>query len=56
MTDEQRERLIEAWRVVLELDTRESYRTYAAYAMSSLIKQRSPAQVQKMEVERGLRA
>ncbi len=55
MTDEQREKLIEAWRVVVELDPRHSYKRYAAYAMSALIKQRSPERVAQMEHERGLR-
>jgi hypothetical protein len=54
MTDTDRERLIEAWRVVLELDEREE-KALASQRMSRLIQQRSPQQVERMERERGLR-
>ncbi len=54
MNDEERERLIEAWRVVLELSPQRSYREIAAAAMKAEIRRRSPQQVEQMECERGL--
>jgi len=54
MTDEQRERLIEAWRTVIELDEAEE-KALAVLRMRHLIEKRSSQQVEKMEVERGLR-
>lgn len=56
MTDADRERLIEAWRVVLELEPIEGIKRIAADNMRHLIADRSPQQVEQMERERGLRA
>lgn len=55
LTDESREQLIEAWRVVVELDDREGLKRLAAARMADLIGERSPAQVRRMEEARGLR-
>lgn len=55
MTDEERERLIEAWRVVLELEPIEGLKRIAADNMRHLIAQRSPQQVERMEVNQSLR-
>ena len=55
MTDQDRERLIEAWRVVIELAPN-SYKQMAAAQMKAEINRRTQEQVQKMERERGLRA
>jgi len=55
MTDQERERLIEAWRVVVELDA-QTYKATGARRMQELINHRSPVQVELMERERGLRA
>lgn len=54
MTDEQRERLIEAWRVVLELDKDSARATIAMRQMRQLISERTPRRVAEMERERGL--
>lgn len=56
MTDAQREKLIEAWRVVLELDKDSARATIAMRQMRQLISERTPPQVERMERERGLRA
>lgn len=56
MTDEQREKLIEAWRVVLELDRDSARATIAMRQMRQLISERTPRRVAEMERERGLRA
>ena len=55
MTDEQRERLIEAWRVVLELERLKEFQTIGAGRMRDLIAERPPERIQQMERERGLR-
>ena len=56
MTDQERERLIEAWRIVLELCAQRSYQEIAAHAMKAEIRRRTPQKVEQMEQERGLRA
>jgi len=56
MTDTDRERLIESYRTILELAAEREWKELAASAMAQLIKGRSPAQVERMERERGLRA
>ena len=56
MTDTDRERLIESYRTILELAVEREWKDLAASAMARLIKERSPAQVERMERERGLRA
>lgn len=56
MTDEQRERLIEAWRVILELDKDSGRATIAMRQLRQLISERTPRRVAEMERERGLRA
>jgi hypothetical protein len=55
LNDKDRERLIEAWRVVLELDVCREVRIVAIGRMRELINERSPRQVAQMEIERGLR-
>lgn len=55
MNDQERERLIEAWRLVVELDA-PAYKATGARRMQELIHQRSSQQVERMERERGLRA
>jgi hypothetical protein len=55
VSDQERERLIEAWRTVLELDEPEE-KVLASAKMRQLIQQRSPQQVERMERDRGLRA
>lgn len=55
MTYQERERLIEAWRVVVELDAK-VYKESGARRMQELINQRSSFQVEQMERTRGLRA
>lgn len=55
MTDQDRERLIESYRTILELAAEREWKELAAAAMARLIKERSPAQVARMEHERGLR-
>ena len=55
MTDQDRERLIEAYRVALELDPRHDFQAAAMGRMRELISERSPQQVARMEAERGLR-
>lgn len=55
MTDQERERLIESYRTILELAAEREWKELAAAAMARLIKERSPAQVARMEQERGLR-
>lgn len=55
MTDQDRERLIEAYRVALELDPPHDFQAAAMGRMRELISERSPQQVARMEAERGLR-
>jgi len=55
MTDQERERLIEAWRVTLELDPDADVKHIAAGRMRDLIAQRPAQQVEQMERSRGLR-
>jgi len=55
MTDQEREKLIEAWRVTLELDPDTDVKQIAAGRMRDLIAQRPDHQVERMERERGLR-
>jgi hypothetical protein len=54
MTDADRERLIEAWRVVIELDEPEE-KAFAVLRQRRLIQERSPRQVREMEAIQGLR-
>lgn len=55
MTDQERERLIEAYRVALELEPRHDFQAAAMQRMRELIGDRSPRRVAEMERERGLR-
>ena len=55
MTDSEREKLIEAYRVQLELAPLREDKRHAELRMRELIAQRSRAQVHRMEQERGLR-
>lgn len=56
MTDEQRERLIESYRVLLELEPDSDAKYFAMIRMKGLIGERTPGQIERMEHERGLRA
>ena len=56
MTDQERERLIEAWKTILELDKNSGRAGIAMRQMRQLISDRSQRQVEQMERERGLRA
>lgn len=56
MTDQDRERLIEMWRQIIEFDPDAMAKQAAALRMRSLIADRTLEQVQRMETERGLRA
>jgi hypothetical protein len=56
MTDAERERLIEYYRQILAEDPERYAKEFAQLRMAHLISGRSPAQVAKMERERGLRA
>lgn len=55
MTDADRERLIEAYRVCLELEPRHDFQAAAMQRMRELIGERSPVQVREMEAIQGLR-
>lgn len=55
VTDADREQLIEAYRIVLELEPRTDYKHAAAQRMRELIGERSPDQVREMEAIQGLR-
>lgn len=54
MTDQDRERLIESWRGILECAVEREWKQLAAVRMRELIAERSPDQVAKMERERKL--
>lgn len=54
MTDAERERLIEAYRVALELEQRPDYKHAAVQRMRELIGERSLVQVREMEAIQGL--
>ena len=49
MTDQERERLIEAYRVALTLEPRHDYQSAAVQRMRELIGERSPQEVEQME-------
>lgn len=53
--DAEREELIELWRQIMVLDPNEAMKRMAFGRMAALIGERSPAQVAKMEREKGLR-
>lgn len=53
--DAERERLIKAYRVALELEPNQALKRIAWGRMAALIGERSPAQIAKMERERGFR-
>lgn len=53
--DAERERLIEAYRVLVELEPNQAMKRIAWGRMAALIGERSDAQVAKMEREKGLR-
>lgn len=55
MTDLDRERLIESYRVALELEQRPDFKHAAVQRMRELIGERTPERVHAMEVEQGLR-
>lgn len=55
MTDEEREQLIEAYRVALTLEQRPDFKHAAVQRMRELIGERAPQQIERMESERGLR-
>jgi hypothetical protein len=55
ISDEQREQLIEHWRAIVEIDPDSDVKNVAALRMAALIRERSPAQVRRMEEARGLR-
>ena len=50
----ERERLIEAYRVVLELEPRHDFQAAAMARMRDLIAERSPEQIREMEAVQGL--
>lgn len=54
MTDAERERLIEAWRVILECARERPWKRLALARMTALIEERSACQVERMEAQRGL--
>lgn len=56
MTDNERERLIDAWKVVLELEADHDLKRLANNVMVRRSGERSTEQVERMEDERGLRA
>ncbi len=56
MTDRERERLIEAYRVALTLEDRADYQSAAVQRMRELIGERTPDVIEEMERKRGLRA
>lgn len=55
MNDADREKLIEAYRTILELAREREWKHIAECRMRELIAQRSPQQVHRMEVAQGLR-
>jgi hypothetical protein len=55
VTDAERERLIDSYATILELAREPDWKRLAAAEMARLIKERSPQQVEQMEVARGLR-
>lgn len=55
MTDPARERLIEAFRIILEVATEREWKHLAELRMRELIGQRSPQQIERMEIAQGLR-
>lgn len=54
MSDADRERLIEAYRLVLELEPRHDFQSAAMQRMRELIGERSAEQVREMEAIQGL--
>lgn len=54
LTDAERERLIEAHRVVLELEPLHDMQCSAMKRMRALIAQRSPERIREMETAQGL--
>lgn len=54
LSDADRERLIEAYRVVLELEPRHDFQAAAMQRMRELIGERSAEQVREMEAIQGL--
>jgi hypothetical protein len=54
-SDAERERLIEAYRVCLELEPNQAMKRIAWGRMAALIGDRSPEQIAKMEIAKGLR-
>lgn len=55
MTDEQREKLIDTWRSILEIEPEREMKDLAQMRMRKLISERSFQQIEQMERERGLR-
>lgn len=55
MTDLDRERLIESYRVALELEQRPDFKHAAVQRMRELIGEKSTEQITHMEKSRGLR-
>lgn len=53
-SDADRERLIEAYRVAVELELNEAMKRIAWGRMAALIGERTPQQIAKMERERGI--
>lgn len=56
LSDDVREQLIEAWRVILTHSPTMALKSIAQSEMRDEIARRSPEQVERMERERGLRA
>lgn len=54
-SDADRERLIEAYRLCVELEANQAMQRIAWGRMAALIGERSPAQIARMEREKGLR-
>lgn len=54
MSDKDREDLIEAYRLMLVLETDAHFKQVAMLRMNVLIGERSPVQVRAMEMRRGL--
>jgi hypothetical protein len=54
LSDGDRERLIEAYRIAIELEPNQSLKRSTFGRMAALIGERSPEQVRRMERERGL--
>lgn len=55
MTDDEREKLIEGYRLVLTHESDLVHRRQALRRLEQLVGQRSPAQVKKLEIQKGLR-